>query len=166
MPWDPVEEWTENHEQTGKKSTKGGLSQILAPLSMSRNAGRESSPLPSLHGRRLKGKGKGILGVRETRRTLEEGGNPNLTLPLTLYLPPSLPPSLLPRAPLFSRAQNSLSPLFQRLPRRLPSPGVACPRERGQNWTMEALAKQPKMAIPKGDDSGNESRLWGNGYKL
>ena len=68
---------------------------------MSRNAGREGSPLPSLRGRRLKGKGKGVLGVRETRRTLEEGGNPNLTLPLTLSLPPSLPPSS--RAPIFSR---------------------------------------------------------------
>ena len=161
MPLGPVEEWTENHEQTGKKSTKEGLSQILAPLSMSRNAGREGSPLPSLRGRRLKGKGKGVLGVRETRRTLEEGGNPNLTLPLTL----SLPPSFLAR-PYFLAPKTPFPLFFKRLPRRLPSPGVACPRERGQNWTMEALAKQPKMAVPKGDDSGNESRLWGNGYKV
>ena len=121
---------------------------------MSRNAGREGSPLPSLRGRRLKGKGKGVLGVRETRRTLEEGGNPNLTLPLTL----SLPPSFLAR-PYFLAPKTPFPLFFKRLPRRLPSPGVACPRERGQNWTMEALAKQPKMAIPKGDDSGNESRL-------
>ena len=27
-----------------------------------------------LHGRRLKGKGKGVLGVREMRGTLEKGG--------------------------------------------------------------------------------------------
>ena len=65
---------------------------------MSRNAGREGPPLPSLRGRRLKGKGKGVLGVRGTRRTFEEEGNPNLTLPLTL----SLPPCLLAR-PFFSR---------------------------------------------------------------
>ena len=103
---------------------------------MSRNAGREGSPLPSLRGRRLKGKGKGVLGVRETRRTLEEGGNPNLTLPLTLSLPPSLPPSFLAR-PYFLAPKTPFPLFFKRLPRRLPSPGVACPRERGQNWTMK-----------------------------
>ena len=128
-----------NHEQTEKKSTKGGLSQILAPLSVSGNAGREGPPLPSLRGRRLKGKGKGVLGARETRRTLEEGGNPNLTLPLTL----SLPLSLLAR-PYFLAPKTPFPFLFKRLPRRLPSPGVACPRERDQNWTMEALANNLK----------------------
>ena len=118
---------------------------------MSRNAGVEGA---SLRGRRLKGKGKEVLGVRETRRTLEEGGNPNLTSPLTL----SFPPSLLVR-PYFLAPKTPFPLFFKRLPRRLPSPGVACPRERGQNWTMEALAKELKMAISKAYDSGNESGL-------
>ena len=126
---------------------------------MSRNAGVEGA---SLRGRRLKGKGKEVLGVRETRRTLEEGGNPNLTSPLTLSFPPSLPPSLPPSVlarPYFLAPKTPFPLFFKRLPRRLPSPGVACPRERGQNWTMEALAKELKMAISKAYDSGNESGL-------
>ena len=36
---------------------------------------RFSHPIPaSLRGRRLKGKGKGVLGARETREAREEGG--------------------------------------------------------------------------------------------
>ena len=96
---------------------------------MSRNAGRESSPLPSLHGRRLKGKGKGILGVRETRRTLEEGGNPNLTLPLTLSLPPSLPPSFLAR-PYFLAPKTPFPLFFNACHAGYPLPALLVP-ERG-----------------------------------
>ena len=54
----------------------------------------------SLRGRRLKGKGKGVLCARETRRAREEGERE------TAF--PSLPPSS--RAPL---APNSLSLPFQ-----------------------------------------------------
>ena len=56
------------------------------------------SELTSLRGRRLKGKGKGVLGARETRGAHEEGG----------------------RAPRFSLVPKTPFPFpFKRLPRRL-----------------------------------------------
>ena len=58
----------------------------------------------SLRGRRLKGKGKGVLGARETRGDAR-GGRGGI----------SLAPSLLVRPSRFPRAQNPLSFPFQTL---------------------------------------------------
>ena len=55
------------------------------------------SALGSLRGRRLKGKGQGVLGARETRGAREEGGKEkmrNTMVSLQVF------PSLSPRAPL------------------------------------------------------------------
>ena len=60
----------------------------------------------SLRGRQLKGKGKGVLGARETRGAREEGGRET-----------PFPSSLLPHA--WSRALIPFPSPFERLPRRL-----------------------------------------------
>ena len=64
-----------------------------------------SVQMPSLRGRRLKGKGKGVLGARETRGGARGG----------LCFPRSLPPC----APLAFPSCSKPPFLFKRLPRRL-----------------------------------------------
>ena len=76
-------------------------------IAKSRSIGVEGKLLNSLRGRRLKGKGKGVLGARETRGAREEGGGEG-----------NLPPSS--RAPRVSLALKTPFPFpFKRLPRRL-----------------------------------------------
>ena len=72
----------------------------------------------SLRGRRLKGKGKGVLGkgvldARETRGAREEGGRETSLPPL---------PSLLERPSRFAFCVSPFPFPFKRLPRRLPPP--------------------------------------------
>ena len=49
-------------------------SQQLTEGVITTRSNRMKFRLPSLRGRRLKGKGKGVLGARETRGAREEGG--------------------------------------------------------------------------------------------
>ena len=67
----------------------------------------------SLRGRRLKGKGKGVLDARETRGAREEGGRETSLPPL---------PSLLGRPSRFAFRVSPFPFPFKRLPRRLPPP--------------------------------------------
>ena len=85
----------------------------MGTLSVARRLfGNVARGTTSLRGRRLKGKGKGVFGVRETRgpgRARREGRKET---------PVSFPPSS--RAPRVSLAPKTPCPLpFKRLPRRL-----------------------------------------------
>ena len=75
---------------------------------------------PSLRGRRLKGKGKGVLGARETRGAREEEGKET-----GVYFLPSL---LAHPGPRVSLAPKTPFPFpFKRLPRRLVVPRATFP---------------------------------------
>ena len=84
-----------------------GLQSVLLPLLlMFLTTEKPHMVIASLRGRRLKGKGKGLLGARETWGAREEGGKETLS------------PSL--RAPGVSLAPKTPFPfLFKRVPRRL-----------------------------------------------
>ena len=98
----------------------------------------------SLRGRRLKGKGKGVLGkgvldARETRGAREEGGRETSLPPL---------PSLLERPSRFAFCVSPFPFPFKRLPRRLPPP---------QAFLME-LVFHPSQHLFVGRDEIHEKR--------